>query len=182
MRNSTIIVKKKPCKSCGRIDYHFSKGRCKQCSTVEDFSKRLERESERVIEEEDLGDLITDADTIFSQFVRLKYAAKDGVTGCYTCYTRKHWTLIQAGHYIKRAHLFLRWDERNVKPQCSECNEMKYGNIVEYTKRLDAECKGLPDILRSESMIVHKPTRDEIRQVISEYSQKVKSLKSQLKK
>lgn len=179
--NSTISVKKKPCKSCGKVDYLFSKGRCAQCSKVEDTMKRMEKESERVIEEEDLGDLIADADALVSQYVRLSAADKNGMVKCYTCPTVKHWTLIQSGHYIKRANLYLRHDLRNLRPQCQPCNEYEHGNMAEYTKRLDQECKGLPDILKSDAALVHKPTREEIRQIISEYTPKVKALKSKLK-
>jgi ribosomal protein L37E len=180
MRNSTIITKKKPCKSCGRVDYHFSRGRCAQCAKVEDFAARLEKENEKVIEEEDLGDLIADADAIFSQFIRLKYADNTGHEHCFTCSVKKHWSMMQNGHFMKRAHLYLRWDERNCRPQCQQCNELYYGQMAEYSIRLDQECKGLPDILRAEATLVHKPTRDEIRQVIAEYSPRVTQMKAKL--
>jgi ribosomal protein L37E len=179
--NSTIGKKLKPCKSCGKPCYWFSKQRCSDCARVEDTMKRMEAESERVIEEEDLSGLIEDADIIMSRYIRLKYADKDGLVKCYTCDVKKHWSLMQAGHYVKRANLYLRWDERNLRPQESYCNEYLHGNMAEFTKRLDQECKGLPDILRADAVLVHKPTREEIRQIISEYTPKVKFLKSKLK-
>lgn len=178
--NSTIGKKLKPCKSCGKPCYWFSKQRCSDCARIEDTMKRMEQETEVLIKEEDLSGLIEDADTVFSQFVRLKYAGIDGKVKCYTCPTVKHYTLMQNGHYMKRAHLYLRWDERNCRPQCQGCNEFESGNMAEYTKRLDQECKGLPDILKADAVLVHKPTRDEIRQVIAEYTPKVKSLKKLL--
>jgi len=149
---------------------------------VEDFALRLEKENERVIQEEDLGDLILDADAIFSQYIRLKYADKDGKVQCYTCPTKKHFTLMQNGHYMKRAHLYLRWDERNCRPQCQGCNEYESGNMAVYTANLEKECRGITDILRADAVLVHKPTRDEIRQIVAEYSPKVTKLKLQLKK
>ena len=39
--NSTIITKKKNLK-CGHFDFNFSKGRCKQCATIESTKKRAE--------------------------------------------------------------------------------------------------------------------------------------------
>ncbi len=181
MRNSTIISKKRNCKSCGRNDYIFSKGRCSQCAKIEDTQKRMERETEKLIQEEDLSGLISDADAVFSQFIRLKYADDKGYVACYTCGNKKHYTLMQNGHYIKRGHLYLRWDERNCRPQDADCNEFKSGNMAEYTLRLDKECKGLPDILKDEMRMVHHVTRDEIRAIISEYTPKVKELKKRLK-
>jgi len=178
--NSTIGKKLKPCKSCGKPCYWFSKQRCQDCSRIEDTMKRMEEVSEKVIQEEDLGDLIADADAVFSQFIRLKYADKEGKVKCYTCDVVKHWTMMQNGHYMKRGNLYLRFDERNCRPQESYCNEYLHGNMAEYTKRLDQECKGLPDILKADAVLVHKPIREEIRQVIAEYTPKVKSLKKLL--
>lgn len=178
--NSTIGKKLKPCKSCGKPCYWFSKQRCADCARVEDTMKRMEEESERVIEEEDLSGLIADADAVFSQYIRLKYADKRGFVKCYTCLAYKHWTMMQNGHFIKRANLYLRFDERNCRPQDQFCNEYEHGNISVFAQELEDESKGLPDILRSEATIVHKPTREEIRQVIAEYAPKVKALKKKL--
>lgn len=142
----------------------------------------MEKESDKIIQEEDLGDLIADADAIFSQYIRLKYADKEGVAACFTCGVRKHWTIQQNGHYIKRAHLYHRFDERNCRVQCVECNEFKSGNMSEYTQRLEKEQRGITDILLEEMRLVHKPSREEIRQIISEYAPKVKALKLKLAK
>jgi hypothetical protein len=142
----------------------------------------MEKSNEKVIEEEDLSGLIQDGDAVFSQFIRLKYADKEGKVQCYTCPTKKHYTLMQNGHYVNRANLYLRFDERNCRPQCQGCNEFESGNMAVYTANLEKECKGITDILRSEATLVHKPTRDEIRQVIAEYSPLVTRLKAQLKK
>lgn len=180
MRNSTIIVKKKKCVSCGKDCFWFSKKRCADCSRIEDFGKRLEKENEKIIQEEDLSGLIEDADIVISQYIRLKSADKNGMVKCFTCGDIKHWTVTDAGHYISRSHLYLRWDERNLKPQCQPCNRLNYGELAKYSERLNEICQGLPDILRSEATIVHKPSRDEIRQIIAEYTPKVKTLKNKL--
>lgn len=178
--NSTIRMKQKNCKSCGKPSYIFSKGRCADCARIEDTMARMEEESEKVIEEENLSDLIADADAIFSKYIRLKYADNKGMVACYTCGTIKHWTLQQNGHYIKRGHLYLRFDERNCRVQCEGCNEHKDGNYKEFTPRLNQESFGITDILKEESTLVYKPTRDEIRKIISEYTMKVKTLKSKI--
>lgn len=179
--NSTIGKKLKPCKSCGKPCYWFSKQRCQDCARIEDTMKRMEQENEKVIQEEDLGDLIADADAVFSQFIRLKYADRRGYLTCYTCVTYKHWTMMQCGHYISRKHLFLRYDERNCRPQDQFCNEHEHGNLKVFTEELEFESPGITEILREESLLVYKPTREEIRQIIAEYTPKVKSLKSKLK-
>lgn len=179
--NSTIGKKLKPCKSCGKDCYWFSKQRCADCARIEDTLKRMESDTEDIIKVEDLSGLIDDADTIFSQYIRLKDANEKGFARCFTCGIEKHWTILDAGHFISRSNLYLRWDERNVHNQCQPCNRFEYGDIATYSRKLNEICKGLPDILRAEAIIVHKPTRDEIRQIIAEYSPKVKLLKKQLK-
>ncbi len=178
--NSTIRIKMKECKRCGKPSYIFSKGMCEPCARVENALALDEKENEKIIDKEDLSGLIEDADAIFSQFIRLKYANDRGEVKCFTCEKWKHWTLIQNGHYIKRGHLGLRWDERNCRPQCQECNEIKSGNIPLFNFLLNREFQGITEILTEEMRLVHKPTRDEIRQVIAYYSPKVKEMKKVL--
>lgn len=179
--NSTIAVKEKICVSCGRPCIWFSKKRCATCAKIETTQSRMEKETEKMIVEEDLSGLIADADAIFSQYIRLKYADKHGVVKCFTCNERKHWTLMQNGHYIRRGHLYLRFDERNCRPQDNDCNCMRDGNLAAFTLNMEQELPGITDILKEESRLVHKPTREEIRSIISEYTPKVKLLKLKLK-
>lgn len=180
--NSTISVKKKVCRSCGQPCYHFSKGRCQPCATREDTLAREESENAVIIEEEDLSGLLEDADAIFSQYIRLKYANERGLVKCYTCGIEKHWTMVDNGHLIKRAHLRFRLDERNCKPQCKTCNgnQNTNGEVVKFRERMGKEEPGVIEHLYDEMRYVYKPTRDEVRQVIAEYSPKVKELKKRL--
>jgi len=61
-------------------------------------------------------------DHYFSQYIRLKYADKNGYCICATCGHKFHWKDIDCGHYIGRNHKNTRFDERNVRPQCKSCN------------------------------------------------------------
>lgn len=179
--NSTIGVKQRICVSCGKPCFWFSKKRCQTCATQEDTMKRMESETEQVIKEEDLSGLIADADAVISRYVRLSEAHPDGTCHCYTCGVRKHWSLQQCGHFIPRSCLYLRYDLRNLKIQCVDCNEFKSGNIPEYARRLEIEYPGLPDLLREEARLVYKTNREEVRFIISEYTPKVKQLLHNLK-
>jgi len=178
--NSTISVKKKRCVSCGNESYIFSKGMCEQCARVHNVQKQLSKEGDRIIDNEKLGDIIADADNIFSQYIRLKYADDNGYVSCFICGSTKHWTMMQCGHYIKRGILYLRFDERNCRPNCQHCNEHLNGNLSLYTEKLELECHGVTDILKAEMAIVHKPNKSELREIISEYAPKVKLLKSKV--
>lgn len=180
--NSTIARREKICVSCGKPCYPFSKGRCQPCSTIETTQKRIEAVTEEMIKDEDLSDIIKDLDAVFSRYIRLKYADSNGIVTCFTSGQKKHWTLMQNGHFIPRSHLYLRWDERNCRPQTPSENELNSGNMKEYRKRLNDQHPGLPDILDEERNIIFKPTKSELKQLISEYSVKAKELLKKIKK
>jgi hypothetical protein len=173
MFNSTIQVKKKNLR-CGHYDFNFSKGRCKQCATIEDTLKRINDDSEK---EEGFSELIAECDTLFSKYIRLFYADKKGNVTCYTCDSILSHTTIQCGHYISRRSYFLRFDERNARPQCEICNCHKHGNLIEYGKRLEEEHNGITEILYEESKIIHKYTRHDLHKLIKELTLKIQTLK-----
>lgn len=176
--NSTIRIKNKECSRCGRVGPIFSKGRCKQCATIETTMARIEEETESELKEEGLQDLIKDADTIFSQWLRLSNADKDGTVSCYTCDLNMRWQNSHCGHYVKRGNLFLRFDPRNCRVQCETCNIHLGGNYPEFTRLLEIERPGRVEYLLEESRLVYKPTRDEIRGIITEYTLKLKQIKN----
>lgn len=46
---------------------------------------------------------------------------------------------IQVGHYISRRVHQLRWDFKNIEPQCSGCNQTHQWNTLPFTSRIIAE-------------------------------------------
>lgn len=176
--NSTIGIKSKACKSCGRVGPIFSKGRCAQCAKVEDVMKRMEKETDKIIQSEDLSELIKDADALFSRFIRLSVADQFGISECYICRKKLRWQDAQCMHYISRASLYLRYDIKNCKSGCKECNEYKGGNLIEYGKRLESEYPGVTEILYQDGHIVYKFTREELKQIIVEFTQKLSEIGS----
>lgn len=174
--NSTIRVKRKNCLRCGKLEFIFSRGRCRSCANIEDT---LAKDAEREIEKPhtDLDNIIHKLDRAFSKYIRLKYADKDGIVQCFTCYYKAHWSLLQCGHFMSRKNMFLRWDERGSRPQCNDCNCIKHGNIGVYRINLNAENDGLADILEEESRIVHKWSKPELHAMLNDYSKRIKLLK-----
>lgn len=71
---------------------------------------------------------------LLSKIIRLENSDPNGYCTCVTCGTTKHWTELQAGHYIPKAQgnavYFL---EKNIHPQCVECNMFRGGNLKRYT-------------------------------------------------
>lgn len=66
-------------------------------------------------------------DTVFSQYIRQKYADQNGMVKCYTCSTVKHWKEMQNGHWIPRNNLATRFSEENCRPQDVGCNMFQQG-------------------------------------------------------
>ena len=74
------------------------------------------------------------ADTVFSVYIRLKNADKDGRCKCVTCGKVLHWREIQNGHYRSRLSNKYRFNEMNCHPQCKHCNLMLSWNYRNYHK------------------------------------------------
>lgn len=71
---------------------------------------------------------------LLSKIIRLKYSDENGYSSCVTCGITKHWSELQAGHFIPKAQgnavYFL---EENIHPQCMSCNIFLGGNLTNYT-------------------------------------------------
>ena len=113
--------------------------------------------------------LIKELDVLFSQFIRLSNSI-DGFCTCVTCGRVYEWKKIQAGHFMSRQHYSVRWDERNVKPQCYGCNVMQQGRQFEFSKYLGEE-------LSNELYLLSKQTRKfteiELEEMIQEYKSRL---------
>lgn len=67
-------------------------------------------------------------DRLFSLYVRQKHANPQGMVMCVTCQDVRHWKDgMDAGHFVDRNQLAVRYDETNVYPQCRGCNRFNGG-------------------------------------------------------
>lgn len=80
--------------------------------------------------------LIVRLDSVFSQFIRLRDAGKDGGIRCVSCGQRFEPDYIDCGHYIPREHMATRFSEMNCHAQCHFCNRQKRGNLEAYRDAL----------------------------------------------
>ena len=118
-------------------------------------------------------------DAIFSKYVRLSNADKNGYVKCYTCGVKKYWEKdgMQAGHFMSRKHTATRFDEQNVKPQCYSCNCHFYGRQFIFGKNLDKEFgEGTADALLQKSRQTQKNTVIDLQELIELYSNKLENL------
>ena len=111
-------------------------------------------------------------DTIFSRYIRQKYADDNGMVQCFTCSFREHWKKLQNGHLVSRYYLATRFDERNCRPQCLTCNVYRNGRTPEFADRLSKELgEGIVKELYREAQKIVKDLP--YQKLIDEYKLKV---------
>lgn len=117
--------------------------------------------------------LVKKLDIVFSQYVRLKNADKNGICTCVTCGKKGHWKTggIQAGHFMSRKHYSTRWDESNVFPQCVSCNVYNQGMQYKYSLFLG---QATSDLMHKKSQEITKFTTIELQEMIKKYTDLVK--------
>lgn len=171
---------------------------CLQCCRKEDVEKQLERvkvknKVSRLVQKQvqdgnlDMVErqaLVHELDWIFSRVVRALYANPDKIVTCYTCDFSMIWDskYCQCGHFADRQHSQLRFDLRNSKPQCVKCNCTLDGNLEVYRERLNLDQKGLADELIQLSREPYKHTREELKQMLIMYRDKLRILENKFKK
>jgi hypothetical protein len=103
---------------------------------------------------------------VWSEYIRRKYADKEGMVLCYTCGVKKHWSEMHAGHFH---HDRLDFDERNIHPQCPQCNTFKHGNLAIYGTRLAEELgkAGMKKLLLDANTKIY--TEKELKEIIIKY-------------
>ena len=125
--------------------------------------------------------LIQDLDRYCSLYVRIRDADVHGISICYTCPTKKHYTLMHNGHFISRANMGLRFDVRNnCRTQCEYCNCSRHGNLEVYAANLELEQKGLVEMLQEQSRQVEKIGTDELSQMLIDIRGKYNTIKVKL--
>jgi len=116
--------------------------------------------------------LVKKLDTIFSQYIRISNSDHNGICKCVTCEKELHWKEIQAGHFMSRKHYSIRWDERNVKPQCVACNVYRYGEQYKFSKKLGED---LSNELYLLSKNIVKYSSQDLLDMIENYNKKLKT-------
>jgi hypothetical protein len=116
-------------------------------------------------------------DKLFSQYIRRSHADAGGTVRCVTCPKLMFWKEADCGHWVKRQHRAVRWDERNVGPQCSRCNHFMGGVQDEFSQHIIVQ-HGLcvhDELLRLKHT-VFKVNRVFLEDKIQTYKQKLEEL------
>lgn len=114
-------------------------------------------------------------DRVFHEYIRRRDVNSDGYGACISCNKPIHFSESDAGHFISRQHLSVRWDERNVHLQCRKCNRFEYGRQYEYSLKLGAE---LSEELLQLSRSISKFSDPELTEIYESYKLKLNELKN----
>ena len=125
-----------------------------------------------------LSKLTKELDSVFSLYIRNRYADIYGMVRCFTCGVKKHWKEQQCGHFVSRSHRGVRWEEKNARPQCFACNCLKAGNMATFSVRLIAE-EGLETVkaLEKEKYTLTKFSTVDLQNMIDFYKEKYEATK-----
>lgn len=77
--------------------------------------------------------LVKELDAIFSRYIRMRDADKNGICSCITCGDKKPRKEMQACHFISRWVYRYRRSEMNVRAWCYKCNVLLKWNYIPYT-------------------------------------------------
>lgn len=72
---------------------------------------------------------------LFSKYIRLKHADKNGYCTCVTCGAKYLWDSgrMHAGHYVNSRNNSVLFNEDLVYPQCDKCNIFNAGEQARFT-------------------------------------------------
>lgn len=117
-------------------------------------------------------------DTLFSQFVRLRDADEAGFVVCCNCQRVLPWAEATCGHYVKKRHRTLRWDELNCHPECAACNmaDVNLGYAEYLVSRYGT---GIFSLLEKRKNEIKKITPRDRKVMADELKHKIKELKKQ---
>ena len=115
-----------------------------------------------------------------SEYVRRKSASSVGMVQCVTCGISRHWKQLQAGHFIPQAQGdAVRYDLRNISPQCYRCNINLGGNGPEYYPYMEKTYgKEVIDELRYLSNQTVKFSLQDLEDMIENVEEKLCELRS----
>lgn len=115
-----------------------------------------------------LKTLKTKLDKVFSIYIRHRDTESEGMGFCVTC---GEYRKLECGHFVRRQHVAVRWDDRNAAGQCYYCNHRLHGNEAEYyTVLIKRYGQEVVDELMRLKHTTAKLTRSDLEELIKRYS------------
>lgn len=126
-----------------------------------------------------ISSLKSKLDNVFSEYIRKRDSDGDGMVKCVTCGKVMHWKQVDCGHFVSRAKLNTRWDERNASGQCKQCNGFAGGQQYLHGLALEKRWgKGTADLMFAKSCIIRQMKSADYLWLINEFREKIKQLEA----
>ena len=172
----------KACKRCNEqfTAYRTTDKYCYVCSKTEQALKNLAKIKKDKVKKakEDLlttSDYLKLAQQVFNKWVNLR----DKDLPCVSCGKVINGRVNASHFYNANNHHNLRFNEDNVHSSCITCNQFLSGNLLEYRMRLIEKIgQERFNYLEENRSVVRKWTKDELKDLITEYKIKIKSINS----
>lgn len=176
-------MKPKKCKVCKNEFtpiYTTAQSTCSLNCAIEHTAQKKSKawnERKKVLKDEltTVQDYIKIAQMTFNRYIRLRDEGKP----CIAC-GNKNMKKINASHfYSAGGHFNVRFDERNCHSGCEYCNTYLSGNLLKYRENL-LNLLGIEEFesLSADAMKTRKFTREELKEIIEIYKQKIKDFKN----
>ena len=130
--------------------------------------------------DDSIANLTADLDSVLSLYIRHRAANEKGFLKCFCCGKEVHIKDAHNSHYVRRGHNGLRFLEQNCKESCADCNQLHNTNEQPYTDALEKESPGTPAWLKEQSILVFKPSRAYLKELLIEYRNKLTLVKKKV--
>ena len=119
---------------------------------------------------ETVQDIVKAAQMVFNKYIR----ERDKDELCISC--KQIPKKVNAGHFWNaNNHWNVRFDEDNVHLQCERCNSFLSGNLLEYRTNLLTKIGAERyNQLEAKARVTRKFTKDELKEIIKTYKNKIK--------
>jgi hypothetical protein len=172
----------KKCRNCqerfnpirSTLEKYCQKDECIRAMVCETKDKLWKQNKKKMKEDiMTVQDYMKIAQQTFNKYIRLRDQGKP----CIAC-GNKNMKKVNASHfYSAGGHTAVRFDERNVHSGCEYCNTYLSGNLLNYRENLLAKL-GFEEFerLSVDAMKTRKYTREELKEIIELYKQKIKDV------
>ena len=131
----------------------------------------------KVVQRKREPNYVADMDKVFQYWVRLRDAMPGGYTRCISCGQIKPFDQIQAGHYMSRKHMSIRWNPMNCNGECTFDNGYNGDHLIGYRKNLIKKIgEAKVEWLEASSKQAKKWSSFEIMLLIKHYSKEILQL------
>lgn len=122
------------------------------------------------------------ADTIFSTYIRLRDADKNGIVKCPLCWAKLFWKQAQNMHFIKRSCWLYRYDETNCHAGCYRCNVLLSWNYIIYTRYMQNLywIETVDQMIANNKKLTKERSKEDYEKIINNYSEKIIEYASKL--